>query len=65
LSFDIRHQLEERFPDTICRTVTAETVSLAESPVRVRISFADASHSQGAKGYRALTEELEAGNFFA
>lgn len=64
LSFEIHRQLQARFPETVCRTVITETVSLAESPMHGKDIFAYAPHSQGAKDYQALTEELEAGNFF-
>jgi chromosome partitioning protein len=64
LSFEIHRQLQARFPETICRTVITETVSLAESPMHGKDIFAYAPHSQGAKDYQALTDELEAGNFF-
>jgi len=64
LSFEIRRQLEARFEQTTCRTAITETVSLAESPMHGKDIFAHAPHSQGAKDYQALTDELEAGNFF-
>jgi len=64
LSYEVQHQLHARFGDTLCQTVISETVSLAESPMRGKDIFAHAPHSQGAKDYRALTEELEAGKFF-
>ena len=64
LSYEIHRELNARFAETMCQTVISETVSLAESPMRGKDIFAYAPHSQGAKDYRALTEELEAGNFF-
>jgi chromosome partitioning protein len=65
LAFDIHAMLRERFGDQVCDTVIKESVSLAESPMHGQDIFAFARHSQGAADYRALTEELEAGNFFA
>jgi len=64
LSYEIRGQLHARFVETMCQTVIAETVNLAESPMGAKDIFAHAPHSQGARDYQALTEELEAGNFF-
>jgi len=64
LSYEIQRQLDARFSGTLCQTVISETVSLAESPMHGKDIFAHAPHSQGAKDYQALTEELDAGNFF-
>jgi chromosome partitioning protein len=65
LSYDIYSMLQERFPQQLCQTVIAESVALAESPMRGKDIFAHAPGSQGAADYKALTEELWAGNFFS
>jgi chromosome partitioning protein len=65
LSYDIYSMLRERFPQQVCQTVIAESVALAESPMRGKDIFAHAPGSQGAADYKALTEELWAGNFFS
>ena len=65
LSSDVYRLLRERFGETLCKTVITETVALAESPMHGKDIFSYAAHSQGAAGYRALTEELPTGNFFA
>ena len=65
LAFEIQDMLRERFGDQLCATVIKENVALAESPMHGQDIFAFAAHSQGAADYRALTAELEAGNFFA
>jgi chromosome partitioning protein len=64
LSFEIYRRLQERFGQSLCETVITESVSLAESPMHHADIFAYAPGSQGAVDYAALTEELEAGNFF-
>jgi chromosome partitioning protein len=64
LSYDIQRQLRGRFHGSLCETVISENVSLAESPMHAKDIFAHAPSSQGANDYKALTAELEAGNFF-
>ena len=64
LSFDIYDQLREHYGKDLCETRIAETVSLAESPVHGRDVFTFAPHSQGAKDYNALAEELLGSGFF-
>ena len=65
LAFDIQAMLRERFGEQVCETVIKESVALAESPMHGKDIFTFAASSQGAADYRALTEELERGNFFA
>jgi chromosome partitioning protein len=65
LSYDIYRELQARFGLALCETVITESVSLAESPMHGKDIFAYAPGSQGAVDYEALTEELDAGNFFA
>lgn len=65
LAFEIQRILRQRFGNLVCRTVIKENVSLAESPMHGKDIFAFAAASQGASDYRALTEELEAGNFLS
>jgi chromosome partitioning protein len=65
LAYEIQGMLRERFGAQVCDTVIKENVTLAESPMHGKDIFAFDRHSQGASDYRALTEELEAGNFFA
>jgi chromosome partitioning protein len=64
LSHEIYDQLREQFGADLCETRIAENVSLAESPAHGKNVFAFAPHSQGAKDYNALTEELMAKGFF-
>jgi chromosome partitioning protein len=64
LSYDIYDKLREHYGKDLCETRIAETVSLAESPVHGRDVFAFSPHSQGAKDYDALVEELLASGFF-
>jgi chromosome partitioning protein len=64
LSYDIYAMLAERFGDQVCETAIAENVAIAESPMHGKDIFDYAGSSQGAADYRALTEELRAGNFF-
>jgi chromosome partitioning protein len=64
LAFEIQGMLRERFGDQVCTTVIKENVTLAESPMHGKDIFAFAAHSAGAADYRALTQELEASNFF-
>ncbi len=64
LSYDIFDKLKEVFGDDLCHTRIAENVSLAESPAQGKDVFAHAPHSQGAKDYQALAEELLAAGFF-
>jgi len=64
LSYDIFDKLREHYGKDLCETRIAETVSLAESPAHGRDVFTFAPHSQGAKDYNALVEELMADGFF-
>lgn len=64
LSYRIYEVLKRRFGEALCQTRITENVSLAESPGRGQDVFAYAPHSQGAKDYRALTEELAQEGFF-
>jgi len=58
LSWEIVEQLREKFGDELCETRIAENVSLTESPAYNRDVFRHAPHSQGAKDYEFLLEEL-------
>lgn len=64
LSYEIFDKLAEVFGEDLCRTRIPENVSLAESPAQGKDVFAYAPHSQGAKDYQALAEELLAAGFF-
>ncbi len=64
LSHELYDQLRGQFGEDLCETRIAENVSLAESPAHGKNVFAFAPHSQGAKDYNALTEELMAKGFF-
>ncbi|MGE5027356.1 MAG: ParA family protein [Betaproteobacteria bacterium] len=55
---DIMRQLEERFGGEVCRTRSAENVSLAESPALNKDVFTHAPGSRGSEDYEALLEEL-------
>lgn len=65
LAYNVYRELKTRFDSSLCETVITESVSLAESPMHAKDIFAYAPGSQGAVDYKALTEELEAGNFFS
>ncbi len=58
LSWTLLEQLQEKFGDELCETRIAENVSLTESPAYNRDIFAHAPHSQGAKDYERLVNEL-------
>jgi len=64
LSYQIYDQLHEHYGKDLCDTRIFESVSLAESPVYGKDVFAFLPHSQGAKDYNSLTEELLACGFF-
>jgi chromosome partitioning protein len=64
LARQIYEQLRERYGDDLCETRIAETVSLAESPAHGKSVFDFAPHSQGAKDYEFLTQELLDRGFF-
>ncbi|OIQ80752.1 chromosome-partitioning ATPase Soj [mine drainage metagenome] len=64
LSYDIFDQLREHYGSDLCETRISEAVSLAESPVHGQDVFSYAPHSQGAKDYNALAEELLGRGFF-
>ncbi len=64
LSYEIFDKLQEHYGHDLCETRIAENVSLAESPARGQDIFTFAPHSQGAKDYNALAEELLACGFF-
>ncbi len=63
LSQEIYRRVDARFPGQLCRTLIAENVSLAESPMHGRDVLAHAPSSQGAADYRALLRELLEGGF--
>lgn len=65
MSWDIDRQLRERFGTELCKTRISENVSIAESPSHNCDVFAHAPDSRGAKDYKALLDELEAGGFLA
>ncbi|MCE9632907.1 MAG: ParA family protein [Methylophilales bacterium] len=64
LSYQIYDQLHEHYGKDLCDTRIFESVSLAESPVYGKDVFSFLPHSQGAKDYNSLTEELLACGFF-
>jgi chromosome partitioning protein len=64
LAYDIYDKLQEHYGKDLCGTRIAESVSLAESPAHGKDIFAYAPHSQGAKDYDALAEELIGSGFF-
>jgi len=57
-SHHVYAQLKARYGDALCETRISENVSLAESPEHGQSVFDFAPHSQGAKDYFSLTEEL-------
>jgi len=63
LSWELLAQLREKFGDELCETRIAENVSLTESPAYNRDIFTHAPHSQGAKDYEFLVEELVSHGF--
>ena len=64
LSHEIYDKLGRHVGDALCRTCITENVSLAESPGHGMDIFSYAPHSQGAKDYRLLAEELQSDGFF-
>ncbi|MHB9117962.1 MAG: ParA family protein [Burkholderiales bacterium] len=58
MSWDILGQLREKFGSELCESRISENVSLSESPAYSRDVFTHAPHSQGAKDYEFLLEEL-------
>jgi chromosome partitioning protein len=63
MSHQIYEELKTRYPDEICVTRVAESVSLAESPASNKDVFAHAPESKGAVDYDALVDELVASGF--
>lgn len=63
LSWEIQEQLREKFGDELCETRISENVSLTESPAYNRDVFRHAPHSQGAKDYEFLLDELTEAGF--
>ncbi len=64
LSYEIYDKLGQHVGDALCRTCITENVSLAESPGHGMDIFSYAPHSQGAKDYHLLAEELQSNGFF-
>lgn len=65
LSFEVFDRLKDRYGDDLCDTRIGENVALAESPLHGKDVFHFAPSSQGAKDYKALTDELTAKGFFS
>ena len=64
LSYEIFDRLREHYGKDLCETRISESVSLAESPAHGKDIFSYAPHSQGAKDYNQLAEELIGSGFF-
>jgi len=64
LSYEIYDRLREHYGSSLCETRISESVSLAESPAHGQDIFSYARHSQGARDYNALAEELIGSGFF-
>lgn len=60
---DVLMMAEKEFGADVCRTLIAENVSLAESPMLNKTIFEHAPGSHGAKDYDALLDELLADGF--
>ena len=60
---DVLLMAETEFGADVCRTLIAENVSLAESPLLNKTIFEHAPHSHGAKDYDALLDELMSDGF--
>jgi chromosome partitioning protein len=65
LSHEIHARLREMFGADLCAQRIGECVALAESPARGQDIFRYAPHSQAARDYAGLHEELCATGFFA
>lgn len=63
LSRNVLLMAEKEFGADVCRTLIAENVSLAESPLMNKTVFEHAPASRGAKDYDALLNELIADGF--
>ncbi|HZW26171.1 MAG TPA: ParA family protein [Gallionella sp.] len=63
LSRNVLLMAEKEFGADVCRTLIAENVSLAESPLMNKTVFEHAPSSRGAKDYDALLNELIADGF--
>lgn len=63
LSRNVLLMAEKEFGADVCRTLIAENVSLAESPLMSKTVFEHAPNSRGAKDYDALLNELIADGF--
>jgi chromosome partitioning protein len=55
---DILLMAEKEFGADVCRTLIAENVNLAESPLGNKTIFEHAPNSRGAQDYKALLDEL-------
>jgi chromosome partitioning protein len=60
---DILLMAEKEFGADVCRTLIAENVSLAESPLMNKTIFEHAPNSRGAQDYKALLDELTEDGF--
>lgn len=54
----VEEALRERFPDEVYKTKIRENISIAEAPLTKSDIYSYAPESNGAKDYKALTEEL-------
>lgn len=63
MGWDVQQQLLAQFGDEVCRTVIAENVSLAESPLHKKTVYDYAPNSRGAKDYEELLDELLSDGF--
>ncbi len=61
LAREVQARLIERFPGRVLNTVIRESVSLAESPARMKTIFDYRPNSHGAKDYAALAENILTG----
>ncbi|MCX7142789.1 MAG: ParA family protein [Proteobacteria bacterium] len=64
LSYEIYDKVGQHVGDMLCSTCITENVSLAEGPSHGMDVFSYAPHSQGAKDYQLLAEELLGQGFF-
>lgn len=60
---DILLLAEKAFGEDVCKTLISENVSLAESPAQNKTIYEHAPHSNGARDYDALLDELLADGF--
>ncbi|MGH8750423.1 MAG: ParA family protein [Burkholderiales bacterium] len=63
MSWEIYHQVREKFGAELCETRISENVSIAESPATNQDVFKHAPQSRGAQEYHALLCELTACGF--